>query len=386
MNLRNLLPWIVLALVAACLACGGALADDEKVAAENPAPVPRSVDLVICLDTSGSMQGLIHSARQKLWSVVSEVATLKPEPRLRVALLTYGSPGDAARGFVVVQTDFTQDLDLVSEKLFALGTNGGTELVGRVLHVALEDLSWTQGDALRTVFVAGNESADQDTVQRYDVVARRAAERGVFVNAVYCGGADDADGAGWRKLAAVGTGSFSHIDHDNGTVNVETPFDKELAELSSRLNGTYVFFGREREVAAERQAAQDENAKKAGAPAAAARAEAKAGALYRAPQDLVEKLKDEAFDLDEVADEELPEELRKLDAEGRRAWLEARAKERAALQARIQELGAQRAAHVRKVMEEQRLDDSRSLDRALRDAVREQAARKGFEAPAPQPR
>src|SRR5262245_30312138 len=170
------------------------------------AKVPRPIDLAICLDTSGSMEGLIHAARQKIWSVVSELATAKPAPRLRVALLTYGSPGNDADGHVVLQTDFTSDLDLVSEKLFALGTNGGDEYVGRVVARALDGLAWSTGRGLRLVFVAGNESADQDTAKPFREQASRAATRSVVVNAIYCGGADDGDAAGWRELSLLGKG------------------------------------------------------------------------------------------------------------------------------------------------------------------------------------
>jgi hypothetical protein len=210
-------------------------------------------------------------------------------------------------------------------------------------------------------------------------MAQQAAKRGIFVNAIYCGGPDDGDALSWRQLAGSGTGTFSHIDHNRGTVNVTTPYDKELTELSGQLNGTYVFYGVERLAAKKRQAAQDDKAKEAGAPAAAQRAEAKAGKLYKAPKDLVGRLDDEGFDLGEVADEDLPAALRELDAAGRKAYLEKKAAERARIQARIKELSAKRAAHVKKVMDEKQLDDKRSLDRALRDAVREQAARKGFQ-------
>ena len=367
-----LIPALCLALFLAA----PALAHDELAP---PAPAAKSVDLVICLDTSGSMSGLIHAARQKLWSVVNEIATLKPEPRLRVALLTYGTPGQGKPGDVVLQTDLTRDLDLVSEKLFALGTNGGTELVGRVVHHALEDLAWASDAGLKTIFVAGNESADQDPEQPFLQVAARAKARDVFVNAIYCGGADDADAAGWRQLGAV-HGSFSHIDHNQGTVNVASPFDKELAELSGKMNGTYVWYGREALERKERQDAQDRNADAAGAPAAAARAEAKAGLAYAPTADLVLRLKEAGFDPAKLTAAELPPEMRDLAPDARRTWLEARAKERATLQARIQELAAKRAAFVRRAMEEQGLDDSRSLDKALRETVRSQAKERGFEA------
>ena len=155
---------LLLALVA--IAVAPTLARSDELAGPAPAPAkPRPVDLVICLDTSGSMEGLINAARQKLWSVVSELATAKPTPDLRVALLTYGSPGNVEAGHVVLQSDLTRDLDLISEKLFALTTSGGREYVGRVVWHALEHLTWSDGDAVKLLFVAGNESADQDPVR-----------------------------------------------------------------------------------------------------------------------------------------------------------------------------------------------------------------------------
>ena len=66
-------------------------------------PERPKVDLVLCLDASNSMDGLIASAKLKLWAIVSEMAKARPAPELRVALLSYGNTGyDAARGWVRV--------------------------------------------------------------------------------------------------------------------------------------------------------------------------------------------------------------------------------------------------------------------------------------------
>lgn len=357
-------------------------------------PRPRPIDLAICLDTSGSMEGLIHAARQKIWTVVSELATAKPAPRLRVALLTYGSPGNDADGHVVVQTDFTTDLDLVSEKLFALGTNGGDEYVGRVVSRALDALAWSTGNGLRLVFVAGNESADQDTAKPFRTEASRAAERKIVVNAIYCGGADDGDAGGWRELSLLGKGRFASIDKDHGTVAIVTPFDKELAALSQRMNATYVAYGKKAEEGRARQEAQDKNAVGAGAPAAAERAAAKASGFYdNGAWDLVDRLeKEPTLDLATLKDDELPADLAKVPVAERRAWLEARKAERTRLQAEIKVLDQKRQAHVKAEMAKQRLSDGAGLDRALKDALREQAGAAGFRfeevappAPAPAP-
>jgi hypothetical protein len=368
-----------LALAAAALAPSSALAHDP-VPLPGPSPVvTRPVDLVLCLDTSGSMTGLIDAARRKLWQVVSDLGTARPAPVLRVGLLTYGSPGNDATGHVVVQTDLTTDLDLVSERLFALGTTGGEEFVGRVVQSALDRLSWSRSDALKILFVAGNESADQDTVAPFRRVVARAAQLDVRVNAVYCGGADDPDAAGWREVAAIGRGRFASIDHDHGVVAVATPFDARLVELSGALNSTYVAYGKDAALAAGRQTAQDRNAAGAGAPAAAERAAAKAGAMYRnATWDLVDRMAEAGFDLAAIPADELPEEMREMSLDQRRAHLEAKKAERGRLQAEIRDLDGKRAEYVKKEIEKQGLDTSKGLDRALQEAIREQAAAKGF--------
>jgi hypothetical protein len=270
--------------LAAFVAAGKGSAD-EVVSRPVP-PIDRVVktkpiDLVVCLDTSGSMQGLINAARQKIWEVVSHMATAKPTPTLRVALLTYGSPGHDEAGHVVLQTPLTLDLDLVSERLFALSTNGGEEYVGRVVHTALEKLSWSADDALKMIFVAGNESADQDQQVPFRQVVQRAARAGIRVNSIYCGNPDDEIAPGWREIATLGKGRFATIEKDTGTVAVATPFDRELSDLSGRLNTTYLGYGAKAEEGRLRQSAQDSNAGGVGAPAAAERAAAKASGQYR---------------------------------------------------------------------------------------------------------
>ncbi len=159
-------------IAVAGLAIGGFAESATKVGGQEP-PSPSAthaavgehvIELVICLDTSGSMDGLLNSARQKLWTIVNDLAKAEPTPRLRVALLSYGNDGHKSEnGWVKVDTPFTEDLDTVSQKLFALTTGGGTELVGRVVQTSLQELDWhSSAGALRMIFVAGNESADQD--------------------------------------------------------------------------------------------------------------------------------------------------------------------------------------------------------------------------------
>ena len=204
-----------------------------------PADPPKpEVDLVICLDTSGSMRGLINAARQSIWAIVNDLALSKPEPKLRIALLTFGNQGhQEENGWVNVDSPLTDDLDTVSQKLFALTTNGGEEYVGRVLQTSLDTLHWsTQKDALKIIVVAGNESADQDKECDFRDVCRRAIAEDIIVNSIYCGNPADKLAPVWRDVAMLADGQFAAIDKDHGDVVISTPFDTRLAELSAFVN------------------------------------------------------------------------------------------------------------------------------------------------------
>src|SRR4051794_21321828 len=79
---------------------------------------PANIDLVLCLDVSSSMNGLIQQAKSKLWDIVNEFARAEPTPRLRVALYSYGATRyDPQSGWVRREVEFTGDLDQVSAKL-----------------------------------------------------------------------------------------------------------------------------------------------------------------------------------------------------------------------------------------------------------------------------
>jgi hypothetical protein len=348
--------------------------------AEQPGEARRSIDLAICLDTSGSMDGLIDAARQKLWGMVNDLALARPAPRLRVALLTYGNDGHpAADGWVSVQTDFTEDLDLVSQKLFALTTNGGTEYVGRVLAAALDKLAWS-GDpkALALAIVAGNESADQDREVSFRDACKRAITRGITVNSIYCGNPQDELAPGWREVATLADGQFACIDQDHGTVAIATPFDPELSKLGAALNETYIPFGAAGKIGAANQTAQDANAAGASCATAACRAATKASGLYNCGWDLVDAVRLNQVKLAEVKAEDLPAAMRAMSPAEREKHLAAAAARRGDLQKKIQALDQKRQAFVAEELVRQARDDGKSFDRAVRNAVRAQAAAKGF--------
>src|SRR5436309_2777522 len=108
-----------------CLVVGSAYFLRGSATAKSPPQPPRvTVQIAILLDTSNSMDGLIAQAKTQLWTVVNEFVRAKKDgrpPAIQVALFEYGKQSlPASEGFVRMILPLTDDLDRVSEELFAL--------------------------------------------------------------------------------------------------------------------------------------------------------------------------------------------------------------------------------------------------------------------------
>ena len=341
-----------------------------------------AIDVAIALDTSGSMKSLTDAARLKLWEIVQEMTLMEPAPTLRVALLSYGRKDQAQAGWVRVETDLTTDLDLVSERLFALDSEGGTEYVARVVQAAIEGLDWTDSqDALKFVFVAGNERADQDPQVDFHDISEAAQREGIFVQAIFCGNSENEQAGTWKELAEATQGQFAAIDHRAGTVVIESPVDAELAQLSAAINETFLPLGQEGAERHERVLQQDENAQQLSPAAAASRALVKASPLYSSEWDLIDGLAAEKVDLYALEDSELPEALRWMSSYELELHIDEMRLKREELRQRITELGDERRQYVAQQMKAKGLDDSRAFDTAVRSALREKLAERGFQTP-----
>jgi len=365
-----------------------ALALLAGVSSAADAPKQKVVEVVICLDTSNSMDGLIAAAKQKLWDIINDMALAKPAPQLRVAVYSYGNNAyDARNGWVRQEIELTTDLDKVSQKLFALEATkkgGSEEYVARVSKAAVDDLKWSNDPkALKVIFVCGNESATQDPDVTLKSVSEAALKKDIIINTIFCGTNTDNVATGWKDFAVATEGRFVAIDQNRAVVTVATPFDKELVELSGKINTTFVFSGKNARDLKENQKLQDQNADKVGGGVAQARAQAKGGGLYGFGQeDLVERLKqDPKFDVKKVPENELCDEMKKLKPEEREKHVKEMLAKREELQKQIVDLAKKRDAYIATEQKKNPNPGEKAFDEAVRGTLRDQAKKKGIEIP-----
>lgn len=359
-----------------------------KGAADTPpadaAPPQNRVQIALLLDTSGSMNGLIDQARTQLWKVVNTFVDARRDgaaPFVEVALYEYGNDSlHMANNYIRQIEPLTRDLDELSRELFSLKTNGGEEYCGAVIQRSLADLAWDSSDrTYKAIFIAGNEPFTQGPVDVRQACKDALAKR-IVVNTIHCGPRDAGISGSWHDGAALAEGKFMIIDQDRAVAHIAAPQDKEISDLSHKLNKTYLGYGKDRTASAEKQARADHDAAaNAKGGAQVQRAVTKASSNYsNASWDLVDAVKEKKIDPAKVPAAELPAEMRDLKAEERAAFIEKAAAERTAMQAQIQELTKQREAHVAAEKKKQATAGPQTLDEALVETTREQASQNGY--------
>jgi Mg-chelatase subunit ChlD len=343
------------------------------------------VEVVFVLDTTGSMSGLIQTAKDKIWSIASTMASAQPAPEIRIGLVAYRDRGDA---YVTQVVDLSKDIDSIHATLMdfeAAGGGDGPESVNQALHEAIHEISWSQDPkAYKVVFLVGDAPPHldyQDDVPYPESVAV-AREKGIAVNAIQCG-EDASTTAHWQRIAQLGEGKFFRVDQAGGAVAIATPFDRKLAELSAKLDDTRLYYGTagDKERQARKEAATDKLHTGSTLESLARRAAFNATEAGKSnllgDKELVEDVASGRVDLSAIEPAALPVPLQSMAPEEQRALIEETAERRKALTEEIQTLATERDAYLkRRVAERGGAKDS--LDHQIYGAIREQAEAKGM--------
>lgn len=348
-------------------------------------PDPKStkadkIQIALLLDTSNSMDGLIEQAKGKLWSIVNEFNQYEKKgktPDIEIALYEYGNDGLAQRNNWILQVlPFTTDLDLISEKLFALTTNGGSEYCGSVIHSANIELEWSKrSEDLRLIFIAGNEGFDQGNFS-YREACSESKNKDVAINTIFCGGYEDGIRALWKEGASCGEGKYINIDQDRKVSYIETPYDDRIDKLNGELNETYLWYGSNGYNYITNQAVQDANASSFSKANKADRAVSKSSKNYKNSHwDVLDAVENEEISLEEIVEsDQLDPELKGKSKEEVEKILKEKSEKRKEIQTAIKELSKKRSLYIA----ENSKDEDNTLEQAIKRTVADLALKKQF--------
>src|SRR5215475_6587387 len=231
---------VLVAVVGLALPARAADKKDEK----QPAKKKPKVEVVFCLDTTGSMGGLIEAAKQKIWSISNQIASGKPTPELKIGLVAFRDKGDA---YITKIHDLSDDLDAVHGNLKTFQAQGGgdtPEHVNQALFDSVHKIKWsTDKKTLRLIFLVGDAPPHMDYTDdvKYPETCKKAVEKGIIINTIQCGVSASCMKF-WKDIAVKSEGSYAAIPQAGGVVTIATPYDGRLAELNRGLADTTVAY------------------------------------------------------------------------------------------------------------------------------------------------
>jgi len=306
------------------------------------------VEVAFVLDTTGSMAGLIDGAKSKIWDIANMLISADPTPEIRFGLIGYRDRGD---DYITQVHDLTDNIDDIYGQLqsFQAGGGGdGPESVNQALHEAVGRLSWGNDDGvLRIIFLVGDAPPHMDYDQdvRYHATLEVARQREIVVNAIQCGSQGDTE-AVWREIAQLGSGEYTQIGQNGGVEIIATPFDEELSRLNTSIGETIVAYG-----SAERRQSIEGYQDMAESAAPSANADrlsynSASGSIVGGGGDLVDALANGSVGLDDIDEDELPQNMRSMTQAERESYLAQQTARRAAIQEQIDNLLTQRRQYI----------------------------------------
>lgn len=221
---------------------------NSRVRKVRPDTLQAPIEVVFCLDLSGSTNGVVNDLRDQFWFIVNAVQAIQPQTELRMGLVGFSRPGyGKENGYVRMLCPITPELDQVEAELYKLKPyiEKGDQYVSAALKVAIGDLRWsTLPGASKMVFLVGNGMVQAGG---YDFVkfSEQARLKNIRIHSLYARRTHNLfkEMPGWKRIASISGGrstDFRVMTRDSITVWPSEP-DSSLRELNDRYNETLLW-------------------------------------------------------------------------------------------------------------------------------------------------
>ncbi|MFD2917760.1 vWA domain-containing protein [Psychroserpens luteus] len=347
----------------------------------NKKPI-KNTEIVFCLDATGSMSGLIGTAKEKIWDIVTELAQSNDVDTLKMGMVFYRDRGDS---FVTRQIAITTDLDEVYADLLEMSADGGgdtPESVNQALHESITDMKWsTDRNTYKTIFVVGDcpPHMDYQDDVKYTESCKLAAQKGIIINTIKLGNSCQEAIPHFREMSQCTNGEFLMLDQDAKDYVIATPFDAEINELSKEIDDTRMYYGtlNEREYNYDKKEKSMKVYDDGSATANSKRAEYKNSKVGKkgsyGTNEIINDYNDGKLNLNTIEEDKLPKELRVLNISQQEEMIQELSNRRDHNQSQLKELFKKKRAYIKSKESEQA--DSTSFSKEVVKILKEQSGK-----------
>ncbi|WP_298901968.1 vWA domain-containing protein [uncultured Psychroserpens sp.] len=340
----------------------------------------KNTEIVFCLDATGSMSGLIDTAKEKIWDIVSELAQSNEVDTLKMGMIFYRDRGD---NFITRQIPMTTDLDEVYADLLEITADGGgdtPESVNQALHESVIDMKWSsKANTYKTIFVVGDcpPHMDYQNDVKYTESCKLAASKGIVINTIKLGNSCLDAITHFKQMSTCTNGQFLKLDQNAKDYTIATPYDSEINALSKDIDDSRMYYGThaEREYNYNKKSKSMKVYDDGSVTANSARAEYKSSKVGKkgayGTNEIISDYDDGKLNLDKIKESELPKELKGLSVSEKKEYIESLSNKRKENYTKLNQLFKKKRAYIKSKENEQK--DSTSFSKEVIKVMKEQS-------------
>lgn len=182
------------------------------------ASLPKSLDLMFVVDSTGSMGDEMRYLAKEFDAIVSNIQAKYPHVDIRFGLTLYRDKGDE---YVVRDFDFTADKKRMKKQLEKQSANGGgdyPEAMDEGVEKALE-ASWRAEDGVRMMFLVADAPPHDEKIKQMVPIIEKAREKGIRIYPLGASGVAEKAEYVMRHLALFTQGRYLWLTDDSGVGN-----------------------------------------------------------------------------------------------------------------------------------------------------------------------
>ena len=177
-----------------------------------------SLDLMLVVDTTGSMFDELEYLQEELESVINRAVSDNGNIPVRLSVNFYRDDGDE---YVVRDFAFTENISQAIADLKAQSADGGGDMpekVNAALDNAINDHSWNENSTklLFIILDAPPHSEDPKAVAEMNSLTEQAAEKGIRIIPILASGGDKEAEYLMRDMAMKTGGTYLFLTDDSG--------------------------------------------------------------------------------------------------------------------------------------------------------------------------
>lgn len=188
---------------------------DFEMSIDDAKPRENVIELMLIIDTTGSMGDELEYLKSELAYVIEEIKKNNNDISIYISLLSYRDQNDA---YITKYVEFTDDVNLTIAELKKQGANGGgdfEEAVQIAFNEALQK-NWTSKNSTKIILHVADAPAHDQDIQQWNDCVLKASSMGIQIITIASSGIDRKTEYFFRAQSMITNGVYTYLTNHSG--------------------------------------------------------------------------------------------------------------------------------------------------------------------------